>query len=176
MESKAVLGGGCFWCLDAVFSELKGVSAVDCGYSGGHRPHPSYAQVCTGTTHHAEVIRVSFDETQISFSDLLDVFFTIHDPTTPNQQGHDIGTQYRSVIFCQNSEQLGIAKEATARAQQIWKDRIVTEIVYPAAEFYMAEDEHQDYFRKHPDAGYCSVVIAPKVVHFRKQWQSRLKH
>ncbi len=170
------LGGGCFWCLEAVYDQLKGVTDVVSGYAGGHVPSPTYKQVCTGTTGHAEVVQITFDNEIISFADLLDVFFTIHDPTTLNRQGNDIGTQYRSAIFYHSDEQKRIAEEKIRQleAQKLWNDPIVTQIE-PIDTFYPAEDYHQEYFANNPDAGYCRVVIAPKVAKFRQKYMERLK-
>ena len=172
----AVLGGGCFWCLEAVYRDLEGVTAVLSGYAGGDTVRPSYEQVCTGRTGHAEVVRVTFDPAVLSYADLLRVFYTIHDPTTPNRQGADVGTQYRSVIFTASDAERRTAEAVTTEvgASGIWDNRIVTEIA-PLPEFYPAEAEHHDYFALHPGAGYCRVVIAPKVAKFRKQFAERLK-
>jgi peptide-methionine (S)-S-oxide reductase len=172
----ATLAGGCFWCLEAVFDELKGVESVESGYSGGHVQSPSYAQVCDGNTGHAEVVQVTFDPQVLSYKDLLTVFFTIHDPTTPNRQGTDIGTQYRSVIFYHHE---GQKKEAEAVIREIvaaklWDDPVVTEVI-PFDRFYIAEDYHQEYFRKNPFQGYCRAIIAPKVAKFRHKFAERLK-
>ena len=173
----ATLAGGCFWCLEAVFDQLKGVQSVESGYMGGSRPNPTYEQVCSGATGHAEVVRVTFDPSQLSYRDLLAVFFTIHDPTTPNRQGNDVGTQYRSAIFYHSDDQRRAAEEVVQRltAEKLWKDPIVTEIV-PATAFYEAEDYHQEYFAR-VGAGnpYCSYVIEPKVAKFRKHFFERLK-
>lgn len=172
----ATLAGGCFWCLEAVFDQLKGVHSVISGYAGGHIPDPTYTQVCTGTTGHAEVVQVEFDPTVISFRDLLNVFFAIHDPTTLNRQGADIGTQYRSAIFYHTSEQKELAEEVVADLthQQIWDSPIVTEIE-PLDKFYPAEDYHQEYFANNPNQPYCQAVVAPKVAKFRKQFLDGLK-
>ncbi|MCC6801785.1 MAG: peptide-methionine (S)-S-oxide reductase MsrA [Anaerolineae bacterium] len=172
----ATLAGGCFWCLEAVYDDLKGVTDVVSGYAGGSVRSPSYEQVCTGTTGHAEVVQVTFDPAEVSFRDLLDVFFTIHDPTTLNRQGADVGTQYRSAIFYHSPEQKAIAEQAIREltASHIWGNPIVTEVT-PLDTFYPAEAYHQEYFRHHPDQGYCRVVIAPKVAKFRKQYLERLK-
>jgi len=170
----ATLAGGCFWCLEAVFQQLKGVSKVSSGYAGGKRPNPTYEQVCTGATGHAEVVQIEFDPAVISYRDLLDVFFTIHDPTTLNQQGADTGTQYRSAIFFQSPEQQRDANEAVADAQKTWDDPIVTEIV-PLAQFYPAEEYHKDYYLRNPNQGYCRVVIAPKVAKARQRFFEKLK-
>jgi len=173
----ATLGGGCFWCLEAVYDELKGVEDVVSGYTGGARPNPTYEQVCSGATGHAEVVQVTFDPAVVSFRDILNVFFTIHDPTTLNRQGADIGTQYRSAIFTHSTEQAETARTAIAdlAAKKVWANPIVTEIT-PLDAFYPAEDYHQEYFARNPNQGYCRAVIAPKVVKFRKQYLERLKH
>jgi len=172
----ATLGGGCFWCLEAVYLDLKGVEKVESGYSGGFVPSPSYQLVCTGLTGHAEIVQVTFDPKVISFKDLLEVFFTIHDPTTPNRQGNDVGSQYRSVIFFHSEEQKAIAEQAIREvtAAGIWTKPVVTE-VKPFKAFYKAEDYHQDYFANNPNQPYCQVIIAPKVAKFRKQYFERLK-
>jgi peptide-methionine (S)-S-oxide reductase len=172
----AVLGGGCFWCLEAVFDELAGVRSVESGYAGGERANPSYEQVCSGRTGHAEVVRVAFDPAVLSFRDLLTVFFTIHDPTTRNRQGNDVGTQYRSVIFCQTPEQRAIAEGLVREleAARLWSTPIVTEIA-AAAPFYAAEDYHQAYFARNGGQPYCQVVVAPKVAKFRRHFAERLK-
>lgn len=172
----ATLGGGCFWCLDPVFSELRGVDRVEPGYAGGRRPNPTYEQVCTGTTGHAEVVQVTFDPEQISFRELLDVFFTIHDPTTPNRQGADVGTQYRSIILYDSPEQEQAAEEAIAELGEsgVWDAPIVTEVA-PLETFYPAEAYHRDYYRRNPGQPYCQVVIAPKVAKFRKQYLEKLR-
>ena len=172
----ATLGGGCFWCLEAVFQGLKGVERVVSGYAGGDVVNPTYEQVCGGRTGHAEVVQVAYDPTQLSFHDALQVFFAIHDPTTMNQQGADIGTQYRSVIFFQTPEQEAVARQVIRELDQsgIFDDPVVTEIV-PLRVFYPAEAYHQDYFRRNPGQGYCRAVIAPKVAKFRKQHLARLK-
>jgi peptide-methionine (S)-S-oxide reductase len=172
----AVLGGGCFWCLEAVFDDLAGVVAVESGYAGGARPDPTYEEVCSGRSGHAEVVRVTFDPSVLSFRDLLGVFFTIHDPTTRDRQGSDVGTQYRSVIFCATPEQRATAEAVVAElgAARLWRDPIVTEIAGPAP-FYVAEDYHQEYFDRNGRQPYCQVVVAPKVAKFRKQFRERLK-
>ncbi|HEX9532451.1 MAG TPA: peptide-methionine (S)-S-oxide reductase MsrA [bacterium] len=172
----ATLAGGCFWCLEAVFDELEGVQDVVSGYAGGSVPHPTYKQVCNGDTGHAEVAQVTFDPAVLSYRDLLKVFFAIHDPTTLNRQGGDVGTQYRSGIFTHNDAQEKIADEVIAElnAGKIYDDPIVTEVV-PAESFYPAEDYHQEYFRRNPNQGYCRMVIAPKVAKFRKEHLARLK-
>lgn len=166
-----VLGGGCFWCLDALYRQIKGVTKVESGYAGG-TGIPNYYRVATGTTGYAEVVRVAFDETIVPADVIMDLFFVVHNPTTLNQQGADIGTQYRSAVFYQDEAQQTVFKEALKRAQEVWDKPIVTEIV-PLETFYVAEEEHQDYFRKNPASGYCSVVIEPKIVKARshfKQW------
>ena len=174
--AQAVLGGGCFWCLEAVYDGLAGVSDVLSGYAGGHVEQPSYESVCTGGTGHAEVVRVTYDASVLSYADLLRVFFTIHDPTTLNRQGGDVGTQYRSVVFVASDEERRTAEAVCAEieAAGIWDGRIVTEISDLPA-FYPAEAEHHDYYAQHPGAGYCRMVIAPKVAKFRKQFVGRLK-
>jgi peptide-methionine (S)-S-oxide reductase len=172
----AVLGGGCFWCLDAVFRGLEGVVSVESGYAGGTMPDPSYEAVCSGDTGHAEVVRIRFDPAVVSYRDLLDVFFTIHDPTTLNRQGNDVGTQYRSVIFPQTPQQRADAQAALAdvRERGIWDAPIVTEVA-DAATFYPAEGYHQDYYANNPRQPYCQVVVAPKVAKFRKAFAERLR-
>jgi peptide-methionine (S)-S-oxide reductase len=172
----ATLAGGCFWCLEAVFDDLKGVESVESGYSGGHVQRPSYAQVCDGNTGHAEVVQVTFDPQVLSYKDLLKVFFTIHDPTTLNRQGNDAGTQYRSAIFYHNDEQKKIAEEVIQEitAAKIWNHPLVTELT-PFDQFYIAEDYHQEYFKKNPFQGYCRVVIVPKVTKFRHAFADQLK-
>ena len=173
---KATLAGGCFWCLEAVFDELKGVQEVVSGYAGGHKSNPTYQQVCTGTTGHAEVVQITFDPTVISFKDLLDVFFTIHDPTTLNRQGNDVGTQYRSAIFYHSPEQQAAAGEAikALEAEKVWDRPIVTEMA-PLAEFYPAEEYHSDYYQRNPQQPYCQAVIAPKVAKARTHFLEKLK-
>ncbi|HEY9204793.1 MAG TPA: peptide-methionine (S)-S-oxide reductase MsrA [Candidatus Methanoperedens sp.] len=172
----ATLGGGCFWCLEAIFNELRGVEKVVSGYSGGSMPDPSYQEVCTGTTGHAEAVQVTFDPGIISFKELLEVFFTVHDPTALNRQGADVGTQYRSVIFYHTPEQKKNAKEVVAEieAAKIWDAPVVTEIT-PFKAFYPAEKYHQEYFLYNPDQPYCRVVIEPKVAKFRKRFLTKLK-
>ena len=171
----ATLAGGCFWCLEAVYVELKGVLSVESGYSGGHVPNPSYQQVTGKQTGHAEVVRVTFDPQVIAYKDILNIFFTIHDPTTLDRQGADVGPQYRSAIFYHDEVQKEAAEEVILEITEagIWDDPIVTE-VSPFERFYIAEDYHQDYFANNPDQGYCRVVIAPKVAKFRKQYQEML--
>lgn len=172
----ATLGGGCFWCLDAVFRELRGVEAVVSGYAGGQRPNPTYEQVCSGATGHAEVVQITYDPSVISFRDLLDVFFTIHDPSTPNRQGADVGSQYRSVILHHDEAQREIAARTIAELQDAgpWDAPIVTELV-PLTQFWPAEDYHQDYFAENPQQPYCQVVVQPKVLKFRKHHAERLR-
>ncbi|NLF78963.1 MAG: peptide-methionine (S)-S-oxide reductase MsrA [Chloroflexi bacterium] len=170
------LGGGCFWCLETVYDRLNGVEDVISGYAGGHVPSPSYQQVCTGTTGHAEVVQITFDPAVITFRDILDVFFTIHDPTTLNRQGADVGPQYRSAIFYHTDEQRAIAEGAIAdlEAAGVWDAPIVTEVT-PLTTFYAAEDYHQEYYVRNPNQGYCRMVIAPKVAKLRKHYLERLK-
>jgi peptide-methionine (S)-S-oxide reductase len=172
----ALVGGGCFWCLDAVFRELDGVIAVESGYAGGKTVNPGYEDICTGRTGHAEVVRISFNPSRLSFRDLLTVFFTIHDPTTMNRQGNDVGTQYRSVVFCQSAEQRATVQAviATLNAERLWAGPIVTEVTGDAT-FYPAETYHQDYFEQNANQPYCMVVVAPKVAKFRKAFAERLK-
>lgn len=171
----ATLAGGCFWCLEAVFLQLKGVHTAKSGYAGGRRPNPTYEQVCSGATGHAEVVQVTFDPAVITFDDLLDVFFTIHDPTTLNRQGNDVGTQYRSAIFFHSPEQERAAREKIAAlgAEGTWGDPIVTEIV-PLETFWPAENYHDDYFARNPQNPYCAVVVAPKVAKARKKFLEKL--
>jgi peptide-methionine (S)-S-oxide reductase len=170
------LAGGCFWCLEAVYDELKGVLDVVSGYSGGQVENPTYQQVVTGSTGHAEVVQITFDPAQISFREILGVFFTIHDPTTLNRQGADVGTQYRSAIFYHTEEQKEIAEDVIRdlEAEQIWNGKIVTEMT-PLKQFFPAEDYHQEYYAKNPGQGYCRVVIAPKVTKFRNKYSEKLK-
>jgi peptide-methionine (S)-S-oxide reductase len=172
----ATLGGGCFWCLEAVFEQLRGVEKVESGYSGGSLPNPTYKAVCSGTTGHAEVVQVTFDPSAISFRELLEVFFAVHDPTTLNRQGNDVGTQYRSAIFYHSSQQQ-VTAEAVIRElteQQLWPNPVVTE-VKPVAEFFKAEDYHQGYFRNNPAQPYCQLVVNPKVVKARKGFAAKMK-
>lgn len=173
-SQTAVLGGGCFWCLEAVFLEMRGVLSVESGYMGGHDPAPTYDAVCNGGTGHAEVVKISFDPAQVSYHDVLEVFFTIHDPTTPNRQGNDVGTQYRSVIFYDSPEQEAVARKVIAEMAVVWDGPIVTE-VSPIATWHKAEAYHQNYFAQHPLQGYCAFVVAPKVTKFRKTFTDRLK-
>ena len=171
----ATLGGGCFWCLDSIYRQLKGVESVVSGYAGGTRPNPSYREVCGGSTGHAEVVQITYDPSQISYRDLLDVFFTIHDPTTQDRQGGDVGPQYRSIILTHSDEQARIARETIAdvTAEGVWDDPIVTQIE-PLTTFYPAESYHQDYFANNPNQPYCQVVIAPKVAKFRRKYLEKL--
>lgn len=175
-KEVATLAGGCFWCLEAVFDDLAGVEDVVSGYSGGSVPNPTYKHVCTGDTGHAEVVQATFNPDVLTYRDLLKVFFAIHDPTTLNRQGGDVGTQYRSAIFTHNEVQEKIAEEVIAELNDagIWDEPIVTEVV-PFEAFYPAEEYHQEYFRRNPNQGYCRMVIAPKVAKFRKQYLDRLK-
>ncbi len=175
-QAIATLGGGCFWCIEAVFDQLRGVASVESGYMGGQQPNPSYEDVCTGQTGHAEVIRVTFDPTVIAYRTLLEIFFSVHDPTTLNRQGNDIGTQYRSVIFYHSPEQETIAKDVMAAlaSGKHFHAPIVTE-VSPACPMYMAEDYHQQYFARHPTQPYCTLLIAPKIAKCSQQFASKMK-
>ena len=172
----ATLGGGCFWCVEAVFDELRGVERVESGYAGGAKPNPTYREVCTGATGHAEVVQVTFDPRAVSFREILEVFFTAHDPTTLNRQGADVGTQYRSVIFHHDDEQRRVAEQVVEEinASGIWDAPVVTELA-PFTEFYRAEDYHQNYFRDNSAQPYCQMVVAPKVRKFRERFRDRLK-
>jgi len=173
----ATLGGGCFWCVEAIFLELRGVASVVSGYAGGGVPNPTYRQVCSGATGAAEVVQITYDAGQISYREVLEVFFHTHDPTTMNRQGDDVGTQYRSAIFYHNEGQRRIAEQVKSEiaAAGVWKDPIITEIV-PHTSFYAAEDYHQKYFETNPNAAYCRFVVSPKVQKFRKQFRDRLKN
>ena len=173
----ATLAGGCFWCLEAVFVQLQGVDSVESGYSGGAMPNPTYQQVCTGATGHAEVVQITFDPGLVSYREILEVFFDIHDPTTLNRQGADAGTQYRSAIFYHDEAQKQIAEQLIREktAAKVWDDPIVTEIV-PFQAFYRAEDYHQEYFARNGHQPYCRIVVAPKVSKFRKLYLGRLKN
>ena len=175
-NETATLGGGCFWCLDAVFRGLRGVSRVVSGYAGGHVPNPTYEQVCGKKTGHAEVVQVEFDPQEIAFADILRLFFTIHDPTTKDRQGADVGPQYRSVIFYHSEEQKRTAEAVMAEIADagVWNGPLATELV-PSTEFFPAEPEHQDYFARNPWSGYCRAVVAPKVQKFRKTFVDRVK-
>jgi peptide-methionine (S)-S-oxide reductase len=172
----ATLAGGCFWCLEAVFKEIAGIEKVVSGYTGGDTVNPTYEQVCSNRTGHAEAVQVSFDPLRISYREILEIFFSIHDPTTLNRQGADVGTQYRSAIFCHSEQQKTIAEELILKlnAAHLWKNPIVTHIV-PLRTFYPAEDYHQGYFAQHPEQGYCRAVISPKLNKFRRQWSKHLK-
>lgn len=174
--AQATLGGGCFWCLEAVFEELQGVTKIESGYTGGAKANPTYRDVCGGDTGHAEVVQVTFDPAVVSFRDVLNVFFATHDPTTLNRQGADAGTQYRSAIFYHSPEQKQIAEQTITELNhaKIWDRPIVTQVV-PLTTFYRAEDYHQEYYRSHPEEGYCQFVISPKVAKFRKQFAGKLK-
>ncbi|MRR55538.1 MAG: peptide-methionine (S)-S-oxide reductase [Deltaproteobacteria bacterium] len=176
MQEKATLGGGCFWCLEAAYQCLKGVDSVISGYAGGTLAYPLYEQVCMGTTGHAEVVQITFDPAVITYEDILSVFWCIHNPTTRNRQGHDSGTQYRSIIFYHSEEQRRVAESSLqdAEASGAWSGPIVTEIV-PYTAFYPADGRHQNYFRSHPEEAYCQVVIEPKVAKLRKAFQEKLK-
>lgn len=175
-QKIAVFAGGCFWCVEPVFSQLKGVSNVVSGYIGGRTVNPTYKQICNGDTGHAEAIQIEFDPTEISFEELLEIFFNAHDPTTPNRQGHDIGTQYRSAIFCQDEEQRRVAQSVIARLNDegLWPAPIVTEI-NDAATFYPAEDYHQYYYANNPNQPYCMGVAGPKVAKIRAKYADKIK-
>ncbi len=175
-KEEVTLGAGCFWCVEAIFQRVKGVLHVEAGYSGGTVENPTYEQVCTGNTGHAEVIRLEFDPTIVSFETILEVFWHTHDPKTLNRQGADVGTQYRSVIFYHDDKQKKIAEESKQRTQAsgLWDDPIVTEIS-PLINYYKAENYHQNYFNNNPNAGYCSIVIAPKIAKFKKDFPHLLK-
>jgi len=170
---KIILGGGCFWCIEAVFQRLKGVKEVVSGYCGGKRANPSYEQICTGATGHAEVVKIVYDEDIISLEEILEVFFAIHDPTTLNAQGADKGTQYRSIIFYANEEERKIIQNAITKAQQEFQDPIVTEVT-SLQPFYKAEEYHQNYYNTHPHQGYCQVVIKPKVQKFLTHFSDKI--
>jgi peptide-methionine (S)-S-oxide reductase len=172
----ATLAGGCFWCLEAVYDQLRGVLDVVSGYSGGHVPNPSYEMVCGGRTGHAEVVQVTFDPAVITYAEILQIFFAIHDPTTLNRQGADVGMQYRSAIFYRSPAQRATAEKVIAdyTTQKLWPSPIVTQLV-PFESFYPAEDYHQEYFARNPYQGYCQAIIAPKVAKFRNQFLDRLK-
>lgn len=176
-KNLATFGGGCFWCLEAVFNEMQGVERAVSGYCGGATDHPSYKDICGGKSGHAEVVQVTFDPDVVSYRELLDVFFTIHDPTTLNRQGNDVGTQYRSVIFFHSAEQKAEAEKMIAdlTAARVWAGTIVTEVL-PLPTFYPAEDYHQEYFRQHGEQPYCRMVVAPKVAKFKEKFGAKLKH
>ena len=175
-KEMATLAGGCFWCLEAVYDRMKGVESVESGYIGGKAPNPTYEAVCTGRTGHAEAVQITFDPKVVSYRELLEVFFAIHDPTTLNRQGHDVGTQYRSAIFYHSQDQKAVAEDVIAAftKEKVFDDPIVTEVV-PAATFYVAEDYHQEYFARNPTQGYCVAVVNPKVAKFRKLFAEKLK-
>ena len=172
----ATLGGGCFWCIEAAFQEIRGVTKVESGYAGGTTASPTYEQVCTGTTGHAEVVQVTFDPDTVSFKEILEIFFTAHDPTTLNRQGADVGTQYRSAIFYHSKKQKETAEQVINdfEAKKVWPHPIVTQ-VEPFKRFYKAEEYHKQYFDRNPNAGYCRVVIAPKIAKLRKKFSEKLK-
>ena len=173
---KATLGGGCFWCLEAVFDDLKGVLSVESGYMGGQTLNPTYEAVCNGRTGHAEVVQITYDPAQVTFKEILEVFFVIHDPTTLNRQGNDSGTQYRSGVFYHSPQQKAEAEAVIKQLSdsKLWRDPIVTEVT-AASVFYLAENYHQEYFANNPGAGYCQFVVAPKVAKFRKHFLAKLK-
>lgn len=171
----ATLGGGCFWCLEAVYQQLKGVQAVESGYAGGRVDNPTYEQVCEGTTGHAEVVRVTFDPDVVNYREVLEIFFTIHDPTTLNRQGNDVGTQYRSVIYFHSPQQQETAKQVIAAMAGVWDAPIVTELS-PAGTYYKAEDYHQNYFQQNPLQGFCAFVVAPKVAKFRATFSDKINN
>jgi methionine-S-sulfoxide reductase len=171
---EAILGGGCFWCLDAAYRQLEGVVDVICGYANGHTENPDYKAVCTDTTGHAEVVKILYDDTKMHYGELLEIFYTVHDPTTLNRQGADYGSQYRSTILYQNEEERKIAEEVTAETQHRFDRRIVTKIE-PLSRFYPAEEYHQNYFAKNPLQGYCQAVVAPKVAKVRKSFPEKVR-
>ncbi|HEX8942465.1 MAG TPA: peptide-methionine (S)-S-oxide reductase MsrA [Gemmatimonadaceae bacterium] len=175
-QEIATLGGGCFWCIDTIFRELKGVERVESGYAGGRMPNPTYRDVCSGMTGHAEVVQVTFDPSVLSFRDLLGVFFTVHDPTTPDRQGADVGTQYRSIVLYHSDEQRDTTKQVIEELSKnkVWDDPIVTQVV-PFTTFYSAEKYHQEYYSQNPNQPYCQIVIAPKVAKFRKKYLDKLR-
>lgn len=173
MSEAIVLGGGCFWCLEAAYQMVRGITVVVPGYAGGHTKNPTYLEVAGKTTGHAEVVRVAFDPGVISLSDVLDMFWTIHDPTTPDRQGHDVGPEYRSIVLYSGDDQLQEAQAGRDRAQAWWPNAIVTQIV-PLEHFYEAEEEHHNYFRKHPNQAYCQIVINPKLAKLRAKFASQL--
>lgn len=175
-RSVLALGGGCFWCTDAVFRRVRGVESVECGYSNGHRPQPTYEEVCSGTTGHAEVVRLVYDPHEVSTRQLLEIFFATHDPTTPNRQGHDVGPQYRSGIYTTTAEQEQAARALIGEleAARVYERPIVTEVL-PLANYWPAEDYHQDYYARHPGQGYCMAVIVPKLAKFRQRYAAWLR-
>jgi peptide-methionine (S)-S-oxide reductase len=172
--ATAILGGGCFWCTEAVYLQVKGVTTVESGYTGGAVENPTYEQICTGTTGHAEVVKLTYDPEAVSYRELLEIFFTIHDPTTSDRQGNDVGTQYRSVIYYQTPEQLDTARHVIAEMACVWDAPIVTELA-PCGPYFKAEDFHQNYFENHPLQGYCAFVVAPKVDKFRMSFAERAR-
>ncbi|WP_455246064.1 peptide-methionine (S)-S-oxide reductase MsrA [Petrachloros mirabilis] len=175
-DNVAILAGGCFWCLEAVFDQMVGIHSVESGYIGGHVDRPTYEAVCGGETGHAEAVRITFDPSQVSYKELLEVFFSVHDPTTLNRQGNDVGTQYRSAIFYHNPEQKKTAESliAAMTEEKVFANPIVTEVV-PAGTWFEAEQYHQEYFARNPFQGYCAAVVAPKVMKFRKLFSSKIK-
>ena len=175
-SEMATLGGGCFWCIEPIYQEMRGVVSVKPGYAGGDVPNPTYEQVCGKRTGHAEVIQVEFDPAEVSYANLLRVFFTIHDPTTPNQQGADHGPQYRSIVLTHSDEQGSIARQVVSEMERegIWPNRFVTEIK-PLTQFWVAEPEHHDYYARNPSSGYCRAVVTPKIAKFRKTFADRVK-
>jgi peptide-methionine (S)-S-oxide reductase len=172
--AKFILGGGCFWCLDSAYVQFRGVNEVTCGYTGGHKENPTYEQVCNTNTGHAEVVEIDFDESVITSEQILDIFFTVHDPTQLNRQGHDIGTQYRSAMYYQDHEQKELFEAAIERAKEIWGNSIVTELT-ELEKFWVAEEYHQDFFAKNPSQGYCLAVVAPKVAKVRAKFTELTK-
>jgi peptide-methionine (S)-S-oxide reductase len=170
----AILGGGCFWCVEAVYLEVRGVTRVESGYMGGHVVNPTYEQVCGAGTGHAEIVRLEFDPSVISYRDILQIFFTIHDPTTQDRQGNDVGPQYRSVIFYENPEQEATARQVMAEMASVWDAPLVTQLV-PSETWYKAEEYHQNYYAQHPMQGYCAFVVAPKVAKFRNTFSQWMK-
>jgi peptide-methionine (S)-S-oxide reductase len=175
-QETATLAGGCFWCMEAVFQQIEGVESVVSGYTGGTTLNPTYEQVCSDRSGHAEAVQVTFDPSRISYRDILEIFFSVHNPTTLNRQGEDMGTQYRSAIFYDRDEQKAVAAQLIRELDQarVWKNPIVTQVL-PPDKFYPAEDYHRDYFARHPEQAYCQMVISPKVVKLRRQWAKRLK-
>jgi peptide-methionine (S)-S-oxide reductase len=172
-NEEVILGGGCFWCLEAVFQQVRGVKLVESGYAGGASANPTYEQVCSGKSGHAEVVRVVFDPTVVTARSILEIFFTLHDPTTLNRQGNDVGTQYRSVIYYQSPQEQQLSRQVIAEMAIVWDAPIVTELS-PLVQFFKAESYHQNYFRNHPEQGYCAIVVAPKVAKLRKLFASHL--
>ena len=175
MKNEAYLAGGCFWCLDAAFRMVRGVDQVESGYAGGNTENPSYEEVGTGNTGHAETIRIVFDNQYISYKEILEIFFALHDPTTLNKQGNDVGTQYRSAIFYLDEDQKKIAEDILIEVSRIWEDKVVTELV-KLDKFYRAEEYHQDYFNKNPESGYCQIIINPKLKKFKDSYSKYLKN